>query len=226
MPTRNYYIVLGIPESESADGVRRAFRDLVRRYHPDRAGPTSTPVFQEIVDAYHTLSDPARRASYDAGLRVGDSRSPPVVPRPWPDVPGEPLVPLRDSLRRDYHATRPSRDDVLGRIRRNFSAEPRPRAGRMQALGLQLLISREDAFHGGVLGLGVPVYDPCSTCRGSGRVAGITCHPCAGAGMRETEETVRLRLPPGVRDGDTFDLNLRGLGIHNLYLEVRVRVAH
>ena len=225
MPTRNYYIVLGIPESESADGVRRAFRDLVRRYHPDRAGPTSTPVFQEIVTAYHTLSDPARRASYDAGLRAGDPRPPPVAPRPWPDVPGEPLVPQRDSLRRDFHATRPARDEVLGRIGRTFTDAWTPGAGRMQAVGLQLVISRDDAFHGGVLRLGVPVYYPCATCHASGRVAGITCHPCAGAGLRETEESVRLRLPAGVRDGETFDLNLRGLGIHDLYLEVRVRVA-
>ena len=65
---RTFYTILGISRRESPAGVRSAFRDLARRYHPDRAGARGTPYFQEIVEAYQTLSDPARRADYDRGL--------------------------------------------------------------------------------------------------------------------------------------------------------------
>lgn len=66
---RDYYVVLGIPRSESASGIRAAFRDLALRYHPDRAGSAGTPFFRQIIEAYKVLSDPASRASYDRGLR-------------------------------------------------------------------------------------------------------------------------------------------------------------
>ena len=224
MPTRSYYVVLGISQTESRDGVRRAFRDLAQRYHPDRAGPKSTPFFQEIVTAYHTLVDPQRRASYDAGLRHADEAEPAVAPRTSPGAPAEPLVP-RNSLRRDFVVTRPSRDEVFGRIRRNFSEERAPKAERMQDLRLELLISSHDALYGGVLTITVPVYYPCARCRGSGSLGDYACHACCATGIEEVEEPVQLRVPPGVRDGDLFQLPLRGLGIHNLYLSVCIRIG-
>ena len=157
MPMRNYYVVLGIAETESRDGVRRAFRDLAHRYHPDRAGPRSAPYFQEIVTAYRTLADPDRRSSYDAGLRDARGVEPTPAARPWPDVLAEPLVPERTSVMHDFRVTRPSRDEVHGRIHRNFTAERTPKADRLQALRLQLAISAADALRGGVplRGLGI-----------------------------------------------------------------------
>ena len=66
----NYYVVLGIPEDADEETTRRAFRALVRRYHPDAGVGSSSEKFREIVDAYETLRDPLRRASYDSSLRA------------------------------------------------------------------------------------------------------------------------------------------------------------
>jgi curved DNA-binding protein CbpA len=66
----NYYILLGIPEDADEETTRRAFRALVRRYHPDVGAGSSPEKFREIVDAYETLRDPVRRASYDSSLRT------------------------------------------------------------------------------------------------------------------------------------------------------------
>src|ERR1043166_3929614 len=70
----NYYVVLGIPEDADEETTRRAFRALVRRYHPDAGAGSSPEKFREIVDAYETLRDPVRRATYDSSLRAAQPR--------------------------------------------------------------------------------------------------------------------------------------------------------
>src|ERR1700758_3882361 len=72
--TMNYYVILGIPENADEETTRRAFRAMVRRYHPDAGAGSSPEKFREIVDAYETLRDPARRASYDFSLRAARVR--------------------------------------------------------------------------------------------------------------------------------------------------------
>ena len=75
----DYYVVLGIAEDADEETVRRAFRALARRYHPD-VGAGSSPIeFQRAREAYETLADPERRRRYDRQLRA--SRAQPVVIR-------------------------------------------------------------------------------------------------------------------------------------------------
>jgi DnaJ-class molecular chaperone len=231
MPKRDYYVVLGVSRRESAGGIRAAFRDLVRRYHPDRAGTSATRFYRDVVEAYDVLSDAERRAAYDRGLRHADSETVPaaepvVTPRPSrPRPPAEPLVPDRVSVMRDFHVTRPSYEEVYERFLRNFvGPEPRHRES-LDALRLQIIISRDQALRGGELTLGVPVFHPCAACRGTGWQYPYRCDVCGGARMIEQEEPVTLTVPPGVAEGTEFQVPLRGLGIHNLYLLIRVRVA-
>ncbi len=64
---RDYYQVLGVPRDADAKTIKGAFRRLARRYHPDTStDPDAEQRFREIAEAYGVLSDPARRASYDA----------------------------------------------------------------------------------------------------------------------------------------------------------------
>ena len=226
METRDFYVLLGVDPSSDTQGIRSAYRHLALRYHPDRAGPQSTRFFQEIVDAYHVLSDPERRASYDDGLRharglpVAVHRS--VVSGPTPEA--EPLIPEPVSLRRDFEAREPPLVEVLGRILRNFTGLHVPKSERLDALNLEIGISTDLAAFGGVLELRVPVFYPCPKCHGDGHDGLYPCLACDETGMIEEEEPVQLHLAPGVRDGSIFELPLRGLGIHNLYLRVRLRI--
>jgi DnaJ-class molecular chaperone len=68
MPALDYYQILGIPPSASPEALKRAYRDLVRRYHPDLNADDelSREHFRAIQDAYDVLSDPERRRAYDA----------------------------------------------------------------------------------------------------------------------------------------------------------------
>ena len=65
----NYYVVLDIDEDADRETIRRAFRRLVRRYHPDAGAGSSSDAFLRVVEAYETLNDPERRRVYDRVLQ-------------------------------------------------------------------------------------------------------------------------------------------------------------
>jgi len=69
MPSPNYYDILGVSEDASETEIKKAFRGLSLKHHPDRGGDAER--FKEVGEAYETLSDPGRRSSYDRELRFG-----------------------------------------------------------------------------------------------------------------------------------------------------------
>ena len=108
----NYYVILGIPENADEETTRRAFRALVRRYHPDAGAGSSPEKFREIVDAYETLRDPVRRASYDSSLRAGEHRRrhtwvEPIRPEPTRVEPLVEPLGMRFPHRRAHYSPEP-----------------------------------------------------------------------------------------------------------------------
>ncbi|KAJ1819064.1 hypothetical protein IWW57_005623 [Coemansia sp. S610] len=72
--SKNYYTLLGVEPSATADEIRTAYMKRAVKVHPDRnPSPTATREFQDLADAYYTLSDPARRADYDQKHRAAHS---------------------------------------------------------------------------------------------------------------------------------------------------------
>ena len=205
MAKRNYYVVLGVASDETDQGVRAAFRDLAKRYHPDHVGPDGAGAFREVAQAYEVLGDPARRREYDESLR-----------QPLPRAPRERLV--RDvSTRRDLVDVRPSEEALFGRFERNFT-QAVPGGEGVDELDVEVAVSPEEAGKGARLRIGVPVFARCPRCAGRG------CTGCEGKGTVEGERPVAVDLPPMSGKGTTFVLPLDRLGVHNFYLRVRVRV--
>jgi molecular chaperone DnaJ len=68
MWARTQYAILGVAQTESHEGLRRVFRQLVKRYHPDRAGLGATAAFQQIINAYRILERAEWRKHYDKGI--------------------------------------------------------------------------------------------------------------------------------------------------------------
>jgi curved DNA-binding protein CbpA len=85
------YEILGIAPDASDDELRRVWRQLARKWHPDSAGTDTTFIFQRLLDAYETLADPVKRAAYD---RARGSVVAPVGPR----APGVMLTRVSGSL--------------------------------------------------------------------------------------------------------------------------------
>ncbi|MGC4120396.1 MAG: DnaJ domain-containing protein [Myxococcales bacterium] len=223
MPTRDYYLILGVRRDDSAEVIREAYKELALQYHPDRAGERATPLFQDIVEAYRVLSDPERRASYDAGLRHAERDRLPVRVTVTPSAPRavrvEPLVPEPVAPVRDFLAFGPSLDDLLEEL-----FEPLAPRTEARPVEVDLLLSPGQAAQGGIATFGVPVPVPCPACRGAGKTWAGRCPRCLGRRLVEEERPFRLAVPPRVPDGAVFESPLRGLGLHGLFLRVLVRV--
>lgn len=199
MASRNYYVVLGVPSNESSEGIRSAYRDLAKQLHPDHIGPSGAAAFREVTEAYDVLRDPLRRHEYDDALRAQQAAR-------------------RVSIRRDLAEARPSEAALFDRVARNFSRVGAPKGLSVEQLDIDVAISREEADRGTCVHLGVPVFGRCGTCRGQG------CTACDWQGIVEGERYVAINVPPMSGSGTTFVTPLAGLGIHNFYLRVRVRV--
>ena len=227
MMTKDYYVILGVSRTESTSGIREAFRELLKRYHPDRVGPQGARVFQDMAEASQVLSDPERRKLYHQGLRpaVGSAEPQPapliVGQRPQP----EPVVPESRSVPRDFQTIQPSFEALMERVLRNFTGIGVPKGERVEGLTVEVLLSAAEAARGGVASLGVPVFSPCPVCGGSGHEWLFPCTYCREQGMVEEEETVHIRIPPIVGEGTILEVPIRGLGIHNFYLRLYIRIA-
>jgi len=221
---KSYYLKLGIPRSESADGVRHAFREQVKRYHPDRVGIERAGFFQELVEAYHMLSDPGRRRNYDLGLEHAEPRAgaPAAVSL---GQPGEENLPQATfTLRKPYMKDAPF-EAALARVSRNLTTASGSSPSSPEGINVQVVLSTDEALRGGILVLAVPSCSPCERCGGSGRQGLFPCDLCDGEGLTEEEEILRVHIPPQVGDGTRIDVPLRGLGLHNFYLCLRLRVG-
>jgi hypothetical protein len=75
----DYYEILGIARDADDAELRRVWRQLAKKWHPDHSGRDTTFIFQKLVTAYETLADPARRAAYDRAL--GTPAAAPAAPR-------------------------------------------------------------------------------------------------------------------------------------------------
>lgn len=221
---KSYYLTLGIPRSESAEGIRRAFREQIKRYHPDRVGPARLEFFDRIVEAYRVLSNPERRRDYDRGLfHSGENRGA-AEPVSFTPERASGLPQIAGTLKSRCIKAAPF-ESALAQVSRNLISSHIPDRGAPQRLSVIAILSPVEALRGGMLDLAVPSCSPCMRCGGTGMRGSFPCDLCDGEGLREEEDVVHLCVPANVADGSLIELPLRSLGLHNFYLCVQIRVA-
>jgi molecular chaperone DnaJ len=221
MLRKSYYLTLGIPFNESAGGIRQAFHEIVRRYHPDRVGSERLRFFQEVVEAYRVLSDPERRRDYDRGLFQGDVRT----PAPLLVESGQGDLPLAMSTLRNLTIKDAPFEAALARVSGSFTTGEVRSKTHCEGLNTTVILSPDEAVQGGIIFLVVPSCSPCDGCGGGGRDGLFPCAQCDGEGLIEEEETVRVHVAPSTSDGTVMAVPLRGLGVHNFYLRLHIRVG-
>jgi molecular chaperone DnaJ len=221
MRPKNYYLILGVPRSESPAGIRARYRDLVRTLHPDVAGAQSTHAFQEVTEAYEVLADPAARRRHNSALAESEAR-PPAEPAPTSAAPWRP-EPV--SLVAEPWAVRPSFEALMERLLRNVTGLGVPKAERPESLTLEIILEPEEVARGVRVPIGVPAVARCPHCDGAGHVWLFPCASCRQQGVVATERIVDVTIPPWVRPGTVIDVPLQGFGIRNLYLRCLVRIA-
>ena len=174
---RDYYNVLGVPRSASEDEVKRAYRGLARKYHPDvNKSPEAEDRFKEISEAYGVLGDPVKRQSYD---RFGSAEG-------------------RSPFGSAATGAEPFGFGGMADIFETFfgGTETRRRAGPQQGADLKLNVSLtfEEAVYGQKREMEIPRSEACPVCSGTGAEPGSTptvCPTCQGSGdVRQVQQSI------------------------------------
>jgi molecular chaperone DnaJ len=235
MAKKDYYEVLGVNRDADDAAIKKAYRKLAMKHHPDRnpeeKGKSSEEKFKEAKEAYEVLTDPDKRAAYDRYGHAGVNASAAA------GAQGAGFSNFADAFGDIF-------GDIFGQARGG-----RTNAYRGADMRYNLEISLEAAAHGTETKIRIPTMDQCATCHGSGAKAGTQpktcatcngqgqvrmqqgffsiqqtcpkCHgagkvisdPCAtcqGAGRIKQHKTLSVKIPAGVDEGDRIRLSGEG----------------
>jgi molecular chaperone DnaJ len=177
METKDLYKVLGVSKEASQDEIRRAYRKLARKYHPDanREDPKAEERFKDVQHAYEVLSNPEKRREYDEGPRTffGAGASPGGGGRP--------------------DANFSNLSDLFGNFGDIFGSAGRtqPQTTRGEDVTVSVNLKFKNALEGVTTRIAAPVEEACGQCRGTGASPGTVrrmCPECSGRGIRSRDQ--------------------------------------
>jgi len=238
---KDYYAVLGVPRTASQDEIRRAFRKLALKYHPDVAKDKTNAEerFKEINEANEVLSDPEKRKKYDAlgaNWEQGQEFRPPAG---WEEQFGRQAGGEGGGAGEyEFHFGGTGFSDFfenlfggmggvgVGSARRGgFEGEDFAQRGR--DVEADLLVTMEEALRGSTRAVSLQRLAPCDQCGGKGRINKKPCPQCKGRGEVVRTETYQVKIPAGVYEGQMLRLGGQGergvgeAGSGDLFLRVR-----
>ncbi len=236
MAKRDYYEVLGVNRDASEDDIKKAYRKLAMKFHPDRNpdNPKAEEQFKEAKEAYEMLSDGQKRSAYDQFGHAGVDQS------GGAGMGGAGMGGFADAF-----------SDIFGDI---FGAGGGQRGGRSNVyrgadLRYNLEVSLEDAARGTETKIRIPtmaecegcqgsgarkgtepktcptcnghgqvrmqqgffsIQQTCPKCHGTGRYVADPCNTCHGAGRVKQHKTLSVKIPSGIDEGDRIRLSGEG----------------
>ena len=238
---RDYYDVLGIARDASSDQIKKAYRALARKFHPDLNKESDAEArFKEVSEAYEILSDNDKRAMYDrfGHAGVGGAAGGGFDPFAGAGFGGDIFSTIFDAF--------------VGQGARGAGAGPRG-AARGSDLRYHMELEFEEAIFGadkevtyqrleecttcagsgaepgtdpikcpkcngqGEVRTRAPIFNmltvmTCDECNGSGQKIAVPCRECRGAGRRRTSRTLNVKIPAGVDEGAQIRLRAEGEG--------------
>jgi len=138
MPRRDFYATLGVPKQAAPGEIKRAYRRIAFELHPDVGERPDAERFREAHEAYEVLSNPNRRRLYD--IKFSSQRLPLTAELLRPKAP----VTIVD----DFLTLRPSIEELLDHIGRNFFGHQRKSGGQSRRMGVEAILEPEEARFG------------------------------------------------------------------------------
>src|SRR4051812_34543025 len=171
MAQRDPYSVLGVDRKASAEEIKKAYRKLARRYHPDRNpdDPKAEEKFKEVSAAHDVLGDPEKRKEYDAGPAFGGFGG---------GAPGG-GSPFGGGGQAGFGGA--DLGDIFSSIFSRGGGRPQAQQARGRDLETETRLSFDQAINGAQVNVTVPKAERCPTCKGSGAEPGsgpTTCPRC------------------------------------------------
>jgi len=245
---KDLYAVLGVARTASQDEIKKAYRKLARKHHPDlnKGSKQAEERFKEISVANDVLTDPGKRKLYDEfgmeGLQSGFDPGRAREYRRWAEsghgfsfrpeggTAGgfgfEGFGQARRGRRQPAEEERSFADFINEMFGGQAAAEaPEPSSADIEH---PIEVDFLDALRGTQTAVSIRRPAPCPQCGGTGRQGSRACTRCAGTGTTEQRERLTVKIPPGVGDGSR--VRVRGKGgigrggaAGDLYFVVKVR---
>jgi len=209
---RDYYVILGISRGADQKKIQKAYRTIVKKFHPDATGTKeSSEKFLEVKEAYETLADEVRRKEYDEELATeGSALRITRVPE---------IVEQRTSLFDQMDDFFSSVDEFYSGFLPGFFHK---RLRREKSLYLELILTPREASQGGLFPITVPVVEDCPRCSRVGLWEEFFCPVCRGYGRVRSKREFSLSVPPRVSHGTEIKLSMEDIGLRDVDLHVTV----
>ena len=209
MDYKDYYKVLGVAKEASTDDIKKAFRKLARKHHPDvnPGDKKAEEKFKEINEAYEVLSDPDKRRKYDTlGPNWQEQFGPQFNRRSYANASNpyrtSPLEFDSNSGFSDFFEALFGRSNAAGagagagvRGQETF----RKRVG--DNIEQPVEITLQEAYTGAARTFNIQSTEVCPVCRGTGEISGRSCTNCSGQGMLTNTKRLQVKIPAGVDVG-------------------------
>ncbi|MBF0566556.1 MAG: DnaJ domain-containing protein [Nitrospirae bacterium] len=233
MDGKDYYKTIGVARGASQDEIKKAYRKLARKFHPDLnpGNKASESKFKEINEAYDVLGDPKKRADYDNPVRMAFGGG--------PGGPGGPggfggFTDRKNSTSFDFGNLGEMFSDIFGLGgKTSFKGSPGGKPGftgwntfegsnpfeghgssdagrRGTDLHTSLTLTLAEACTGVTKPMSVKRETPCKSCSGTGKKGSTICGECSGTGAVSMNETLKVKIPPGVDTGSKVRLKGKG----------------
>ena len=249
----DYYELLKVSRNASAEEIKKAFRGLALRFHPDRnKSPGAEAKFKEINEAYEVLSDPDKRAAYDRFGHSGSAGSPfgrgfegmggfggfgdifdaffggsaraRSGPQRGVDLHYNITISFEEGVFGADREIEVQRTEVCSRCRGSRSEPSSPSSTCDVCNGSGKVRRVQQSLFGQFVNVAA-----CDKCRGEGRLISTPCTQCRGTGIEKANRRISLEIPAGIEDGTQIrlsregDAGVKGGPAGNLYVKVKIR---
>ncbi len=221
MDKRNYYEVLGISRKASADEIKKSYRKLALKHHPDR-NPNDDEAearFKEVSEAYEVLSNPGKKSKYDQfGHTSSRSNFGGIHVNPFDiftsffgnESPG-----YQQKGRSIQIEVKVSLEEVLKGVKKTFTYSRGSKCNKCNGVGGKgnsciVCGGYGQTRQGSDF---VNIITTCPRCQGLGILISEKCVTCGGNGMEEKDHTVTVSIPAGVQSGNKIRLSGEGESI-------------
>ena len=214
---KDYYKILEVEEKASADEIKKSYRSLSKKYHPD-VNPDGDEKFKEIAEAYDVLSNPDKKANYD------NSKSNPFQGTPYADMFSQMFGKGNNQFRQPRRKNAPDKvikvqvspvESYLGLnkelhyVKNNHCQTCNGSGGEQQMCGT----CKGQGFEIKTFGTGFMVQQirsVCNTCGGKGYTLVHKCYGCGGQGVKSTANNIKITLPRGIDSGQFLKVENAG----------------